>query len=155
MKMLGVERTAEALLLDNHRIVKYHGRIDDRFGYTYKNPKATRRDLYEAIVELQDNKPVSVASVTPLGCKITHNPPAESAEKVTFAKHVSRIMQDRCENCHRPGAVGPFPLTNFEEVRDFSEMIREVSSGTTHAALACRSTLRPLCHRPQPIQRAT
>ena len=126
IKMLGVERTAEVLLLDNHRLVQYHGRIDDKFGYTYKKEQPTRRDLYTAITELHAGDSISVATTEPLGCKITHNPHEESAEEITYAKHISRIMQDRCEYCHRPEAVAPFALMNYDDVRDFSEMIREV-----------------------------
>lgn len=124
--MLGLERTAEVLLLNNYRVVQYHGRIDDRFGYTYKNAKASRRDLYEAIKELQANQPISVATTKPLGCLITHNPESEDAEEITYAKHISRIVQQRCQNCHRPDAVAPFALMDYDDVRDFSEMIREV-----------------------------
>ena len=124
--MLGLERTAEVLLLDNYRIVKYHGRIDDRYGYTYKNAKASRRDLYEAIKEQHDGKSISVATTKPLGCLITHNPEPEDAEEITYAKHISRIVQERCQNCHRPDAVAPFALMDYDDVRDFSEMIREV-----------------------------
>ena len=70
--MLGVQRTAEALLLDNHRVVQYHGRVDDRFGYTFKREKASRRDLFEAIGELVAGDPISVPTTEPLGCLITH-----------------------------------------------------------------------------------
>ena len=112
--------------MDNYRIVKYHGRIDDRFGYTYKNAKASRRDLYEAIKEQHADKSISVATTKPLGCLITHNPEPEEAEEITYAKHISRIVQDRCQNCHRPDAIAPFALMDYDDVRDFSEMIREV-----------------------------
>ena len=124
--MLGIERTAEVLLLDNQRIVQYHGRIDDRFGYTYKNEKATRRDLYEAVVQLHSGDSISVATTKPLGCKITHNAASETTEQITYANQVSRIIQDRCQGCHRPDAVAPFALMDYDDVRDFSEMIREV-----------------------------
>jgi len=123
--MLGVKRTAEALLLDNYRVVRYHGRVDDRFGYTFKRAKATRRDLFEALTELFSGEPVSVATTEPLGCLITHNKSSKS-EEITYAKHVSRIIQDRCQGCHRPGSIGPFALMDYDDLRNFTEMTREV-----------------------------
>lgn len=46
----------------------------------------------------------------------------------TYAKEVSRIVQQNCERCHRPGQIGPFSLTNYEEVRAFSTEIKRVTA---------------------------
>ena len=124
--MLGIQRTAEVLLLDNHRTVRYHGRIDDRFGYTYKNAKATRRDLVEAIEELLAGREISVTTTKPAGCLITHERDSEPGDEITYAKQVSRIIQDRCQECHRPGSIGPFALMDYDDARNWTEMIREV-----------------------------
>ena len=45
---------------------------------------------------------------------------------VTFAKDVSRIIQNKCEGCHRPHQVGPFSLLTYDDARKHSAMIREV-----------------------------
>ena len=45
---------------------------------------------------------------------------------VTYSKAVAPIVQAKCASCHRPGEVGPFPLTNYEEVRRRSAGIQEV-----------------------------
>ncbi|RUL87416.1 redoxin domain-containing protein [Tautonia sociabilis] len=45
---------------------------------------------------------------------------------VTYAKEVAPILRARCESCHRPGEVGPFPLTNYEEVSRRTAGIQEV-----------------------------
>ena len=42
----------------------------------------------------------------------------------TFAKEVSRIVQDNCQICHQPGQIGPMPLTSYEEVRQWAPMIK-------------------------------
>jgi hypothetical protein len=55
-------------------------------------------------------------------------PVSSLAAAPTFAKEVSRIIQAKCENCHRPGQVGPFSLTNFEEVSAFSKEIKRVTA---------------------------
>ena len=123
--MLGAKRTAEVFLLDGQRIVRYHGRVDDRFGYTYKREKATRNDLEEALVEVLAGKPVSVTTTKPLGCLITHRKRSVTTQ-ITFAKQVSRIIQRRCQECHRPGMVAPFSLMTYEDVLGWTDMIKEV-----------------------------
>jgi hypothetical protein len=46
--------------------------------------------------------------------------------KVTFASDVEVIIQNKCQECHRPGRVGPFSLLSYDDVRKHSAMIREV-----------------------------
>jgi hypothetical protein len=38
-------------------------------------------------------------------------------DTVTFAKDIAPLIERECIQCHQPGAVGPFPLTNFDEVK--------------------------------------
>lgn len=45
----------------------------------------------------------------------------------TYAKEVSRILQKRCEGCHRPGQIGPFALTNYEQVSAFAPEIKRAT----------------------------
>ena len=46
---------------------------------------------------------------------------------VTYTKDISPIIYNNCTVCHRDGEIGPFPLTNFEEVRDEAYTIRSVT----------------------------
>ena len=46
-------------------------------------------------------------------------------EEVTFAGDVAVILQDNCQVCHQPGAIGPMSLMTYEEVRPWGPMIRE------------------------------
>ncbi|MEX0979023.1 MAG: redoxin domain-containing protein [Pirellulales bacterium] len=128
--LFGANRTPEMFVLDSKREVRYWGRIDDQYGLTtgsgYGKPKLTRSDLIDAVDELLAEKPVSVA-VTPLsGCIIGRVTKIDPKGDVTYSKHVARIFQDRCVECHRKGEIGPFPLTTYEEVLGWGEMIREV-----------------------------
>jgi peroxiredoxin len=45
---------------------------------------------------------------------------------VTYASDVAAIVQQKCQACHRPGEVGPFPLLTYDDARKHSGMIREV-----------------------------
>ncbi len=124
--LLGATRTAEVFVLDAQRIVRYHGRVDDRFGYTYKRDEPRRRDLREAVRELLANQKVTIAETDPLGCLITKRDRQASPSSVTYAKEISRIVERRCHECHRPGMIGPFPLLTYDDVVDNSAMIKEV-----------------------------
>jgi mono/diheme cytochrome c family protein len=44
---------------------------------------------------------------------------------VTFAKDVAPILQKNCQQCHQPDAIGPMPLTTFEEVRPWARAIKQ------------------------------
>jgi hypothetical protein len=43
----------------------------------------------------------------------------------TFAKDIAPIFQKNCQNCHQSGAIGPMPLTTFEEVRPWARAIKQ------------------------------
>jgi hypothetical protein len=44
---------------------------------------------------------------------------------VTYARHVAPILQKNCQQCHQPGAVGPMPLTTYQEVRPWARAIKQ------------------------------
>jgi hypothetical protein len=44
---------------------------------------------------------------------------------VTYAKHVAPVIQKRCQECHRPGEIGPFSLLNYDDAKKRSKRIRE------------------------------
>ncbi|CAN5721973.1 redoxin domain-containing protein [soil metagenome] len=45
---------------------------------------------------------------------------------VTYSMDVAPILLNKCQNCHRPGQVGPFTLMNYEEVARRANGIQEV-----------------------------
>lgn len=48
-----------------------------------------------------------------------------TAADPTFWKDVQPILQNRCVECHRPGEIGPMPLSNFKEARPWAASIKE------------------------------
>lgn len=48
----------------------------------------------------------------------------ESDQHPTYAKEVSRIIQDNCQICHQPGNIGPMSFTSYEEVRPWAPLIQ-------------------------------
>jgi len=44
---------------------------------------------------------------------------------VTFTKDVAPILEDRCQECHRPGTAAPMSLLTYEETRPWAKSIRQ------------------------------
>jgi peroxiredoxin len=125
--LFGARRTPEAFVLNGAGRALYQGRIDDQFGVGYRRPgKPARRDLARALDEVLAGKPVSVPRTEPAGCFIARVKSTKDSGKVTFTKHVSRILQKRCQECHRPGQIGPMALLKYGDVTAWSDTIREV-----------------------------
>src|SRR5262249_3626955 len=123
----GARRTPEAFVLDPAGKVLYRGKIDDQVGIGFQRPnKPTRRGLVEAVDEVLAGKAVSVAKTEVAGCVIGRTTKAKEAATVTYAKHVAPVIQKHCQECHRPGQVGPFALMNYDDAVAWSGMIKEV-----------------------------
>ncbi len=69
---------------------------------------------------------MSEASTPVLGCLISRAMTPKTEGTYTFTKDVSRILQNKCQECHRPGQIGPMPLLTYEDALSWSSMIREV-----------------------------
>jgi peroxiredoxin len=132
---LGAKRVPVAYVLDRERVIRYHGRIDDQYGlqdnasgkrvsYQLKAPR--REDLAAAIDELLAGKAVSVASTEATGCLIGRTRTPDAASGITYSKQIARVLNANCVECHRPGQIGPFSLTSYEESAPWAEMIAEV-----------------------------
>jgi peroxiredoxin len=72
----GARRTPETFLLDSTGIIRYHGRIDDQYGYTYRRAAPTRTELKDAIEQLLSGKPITTPESEVRGCVIGRAKPA-------------------------------------------------------------------------------
>jgi peroxiredoxin len=122
----GAKRTPEAFLLDAKGVIRYHGRIDDQYGLNYRRARPTRRNLQESLDELLAGKKITTPETDVPGCLIGRAPKQRVQEKVTYAKQVARILQKRCQECHRPGEIGPFSLLTYHSAKAWSDTIQEV-----------------------------
>jgi peroxiredoxin len=121
----GARRTPEAFILDEGRVIRYHGRIDGQYDVGLQRPTEARRDLIEALEELLAGKPVSQPATEAVGCLIGRTP-RQGKGSVTYAKDIAPILQNRCQQCHRPGQIGPFALTSYADAVGNSATMREV-----------------------------
>ena len=119
------QRTPEVFVLDAERKVRYQGRIDDKYTYGKERP-VQQNYLTDAIDQLLAGEAVKTPHVETVGCHIGRVLTPKTDSAVTYSNQIARILQNRCVECHRPGEIGPFALTKYDEVVGWAEMIDEV-----------------------------
>jgi peroxiredoxin len=67
---VGATRTPEAFLLDSRHIIRYRGRIDDQYGFTYRRASPSSTELKDAIEELLAGKAITITESKVQGCVI-------------------------------------------------------------------------------------
>ncbi len=83
-----------------------------RFGYISSGVRIGTRALAVAML-------FALASALPAAAQST------GRDAVTFAKDIAPIFQKNCQQCHQPNAIGPMPLTTFQEVRPWARAIKQ------------------------------
>src|SRR5262249_53114863 len=119
--------TPEAFVLDRHSILRYRGRIDNGYAARLKrNQNVTQHDLRQALAEVLADKPVSAPVAQAVGCSIVRETASKrSAGQVTYYRDVLPILQGHCQQCHRPGEVGPFSLITYRHAVNWANDIKE------------------------------
>ncbi len=121
-----VERAPTAYVLDAGKTVRYKGRIDDQHAPMASRPKPTTSELTDAIAAVLAGKEVTTPYAAAVGCKLTReHKPVAGGSAVTYHQHVSRILQAKCQDCHRPGEPAPFSLLTFKQAKGWADTIRE------------------------------
>jgi hypothetical protein len=113
---LGFTYAGEAIAIDPKTWkVAYHGPVDGKTA------------LDAALAEMTAGKPVTVAEVAGKGAAIDFADRAKKAEfvNISYEKEVAPILLDKCVDCHQPGGIGTWQMTNYEMVKGFAPMIRE------------------------------
>jgi hypothetical protein len=112
---LGVTKSGEAFVINPKTWqVVYRGALDAKNGAA----------VLDAVLAGEAVKtPAKAAS----GCNIDFPLRAKSAQwaKISYAKEVAPIIEEKCVACHQPGGIGPMELTSYEKLKAFSPMVRE------------------------------
>ncbi|MFQ5495008.1 MAG: redoxin domain-containing protein, partial [Phycisphaerae bacterium] len=125
-RQLDAKTTTVVFLVDKDKKIRYRGMIDDQYAIAAQRDKPRNKYLERAIrAVLRGKTPHTPRTVAP-GCLITRVKNAPPPQEVTYSSHIARIMQDRCQSCHRPTQIAPFPLTSYKAVRGWSAMIHSV-----------------------------
>ncbi len=125
-RKLGAKMTPEAFVIDADDKIRYHGRIDDQFVSRRKrNANPSGAELKDAITAVLNGKEVKTPEVEAVGCPLPEV--AFAAAQPTYCKDVAPILQKNCQECHRPGQVGPFSLETYEQAKKRSSDIASVA----------------------------
>jgi thiol-disulfide isomerase/thioredoxin len=125
---LGVDRTADVFVIDPKGWkLAYRGPLDDRLSYGAQKP-ARKHYLADALDAVLAGKPPAVTSVDAPGC-IVNFPERDNRAahaKISYVETIAPLLIDKCVACHRSGGIGPWAMTDYDKVRGFAPMMREV-----------------------------
>lgn len=126
---LAIERTADTFVINPKTwTIGYRGTLDDRLGYETQKVKASNNYVADALDAVLTGKPIKIASTESKGC-IVNLPELdrhEAHQKISYTDDVAPILIEKCVSCHRDGGIGPFAMNEYNMVRGFAPMIREV-----------------------------
>jgi peroxiredoxin len=113
---LGATRTPEAFVLDERRVLRYRGRIDNQYAIGVRRAQPGRCDLTVAVEELLSGRPVSRPVTQASGCMIDRQAPPHTSA-LTYCRDIAPLLREHCVACHRPGQIAPFALLTYEQVK--------------------------------------
>jgi peroxiredoxin len=119
--------TPEVFVLDAKLVLRYRGRIDDRYAARLRpNARVTSHDLRRALDEVLSGQAVAQPATEAVGCPLPGSGPNRPATgKVTYYRDVLPILQRHCQECHRPGEVGPFALMTYRQAVNWAADIKD------------------------------
>jgi peroxiredoxin len=116
----------EAFVIDHNHVLRYRGRIDNAYSARLKrNRKTTQHDLKDALEAVLAGKAPRVPATTAIGCPLNSTLAAKKDGKVTYYRDVLSILQNHCQQCHRPGEVGPFSLMTYKQAVKWASDIKD------------------------------
>ena len=84
-------------------------------------------DVQPALADFLAGRETGPGERSPTACPLAFPFAAERADAApTYVNDVAPILADNCLTCHRAGGIGPWAMTNYNMVRGFAPMIREV-----------------------------
>jgi peroxiredoxin len=122
---LQATRTAEVVVLSNDGSIVYRGRIDDQYSPGIKRSTSTQHELRDALDAALAGQSPRIATTEPVGCLIAWDREPDATD-LTFASPIANILYRHCYECHRPGEIGPFDISDPKEIQGWASMILEV-----------------------------
>jgi thiol-disulfide isomerase/thioredoxin len=122
----GAKSTPHAFLFAADLTLRYKGEIDDGFGI---EEHTTSRGLWDALDAITRGSEISQPVTRPFGCAIRRRPPGPDGPidpgAPTFNREISRLLQNRCQDCHRDGGIGRVPFIEYENVSAWAIDMRD------------------------------
>jgi hypothetical protein len=129
IKALNVKSTCENFVIDHKGTLLYRGAFDDQYGINITKEQAENNYLKDALNALHQGREITYPLTGAPGCMIsTDDKNIKAKEEITYHKDIARILQNKCQQCHREGGVGPFKLMSYSQAKRRSKMIDYVVS---------------------------
>jgi len=82
----------------------------------------------QALAQMLAGEMPAVQRAPVAGCEVTlaGMQQREQHKQISYANTIAPILQDNCVTCHREGGIGPWAMNEYNMVRGFAPMIREV-----------------------------
>ncbi len=59
------------------------------------------------------------------GCEVSFPDPSNNRQ-ISYSRDIAPLLQEKCTVCHRDGGLGPWAMSDYNMVKGFAPMIREV-----------------------------
>ena len=116
---LQLTRAGEVLVIDPKGWkIAYRGPLD--------KAKAGNALLTGALDSVLAGQPVKKAQVAARGCAVKAAKATHAGAKVSYSEQIAPMLIDNCVTCHRTGGIGPWQMANYDTIKGFAPMIREV-----------------------------
>jgi peroxiredoxin len=123
---LGATTVPEVIVLNGNFIIQYRGRIDDGWSARLKkNATVAHHDLKDALEAVLAGRAVAEPVTKAVGCPILRAAAGSATTSVNYHRDVQPILEDRCQQCHRPGEVGPFSLMTYKQAVNWAADVKE------------------------------
>jgi hypothetical protein len=82
----------------------------------------------DAVAALVNGQAVKTAKVATKGCAIAmpERDRKQAHARISYSKSIAPMLIDNCVTCHRQGGIGPWQMANYDMIKGFAPMIREV-----------------------------
>lgn len=102
--------------------------INPRYSTIVYREKGTINGLGSALKSVLSEQPIQVKNDQPssahAGCAISYEPLPR--QLLSYSRGVAPILRNRCATCHKQGGIAPWAMLNYESVRGWAPMMREV-----------------------------
>lgn len=69
-----------------------------------------------------------MSSVLPLALLAALAAAPDTAEPITYNKHIAPLLWKNCAGCHRPGEIGPFSLLTYDDAAKRADFLADITS---------------------------
>ncbi len=124
-RSLNLTRTGEVIVIDpESQQIVYRGALNDRVDYERQKKGASETYVRDVLDDMLKGRDVAYREVNGPGCLI--NFPEQEGATVSYADEIVPILTANCTGCHSEGGIAPWAMTDYNMIRGFAPMIREV-----------------------------